>query len=121
MKTRKNTSAIALTPEQILAIQAILAGASKPKAEPKRKVARKGEITAHAEGFTFTWTYEKMRETGSTQYRLVVADASGRTLTHGNGFPYAVNEADRTLADRVKAGEIKFALGLARNWAKKSA
>ena len=124
MGKRKSTAvAPALTSEQVAALLALLAAApaSTPAPAKPRKAKAKpsGDVVASASGFTFAWTREKVKRSGAVQYRLVIADASGRTLTRDAGYPYAVKEQDGTLAARVAAhGVPAFALGLAKSLAR---
>ena len=102
--------------EQIAALTKAITGAQAPV----RKAKASGDIVAQAQGFTFAWTKVGVAGTGATKFRLAITDSSGRTLTHGEGYPYRVNEAERTLQERVDTGKIKFAISLAKTLAKRA-
>jgi hypothetical protein len=121
---RKSKSvAPALTSEQVAALLALLAAAPAstpaPEAKPRKAKAKPSgdAIVASAGGFTFAWTHEKTKKSGTQQYRLVITRGR-KTLTRGAGYPYPVDEAKGTLVERLAGGVPKFAMGLATSLAK---
>lgn len=124
MARTKKRDAVALTQEQIAALLALLADAGAKAPDPAPVSAKQpkaaGDIVAQADGFTFAWTREKVKESGAVQYRLAITGKRGKALTHGTGYPYAVREENGTLAERVaSAGVPAFARSLAKSLAKK--
>ncbi len=124
MGKRKNTAvAPALTSEQVAALLALLAGTTPaptpaPAKAGKAKAKPSGDALVASEGgFTFAWTREKVKNSGAVQYRLVITRGR-KTLTRDAGFPYAVNEAKGTLAQRLANGVPAYAMGLAKSLAR---
>ena len=123
-KSKRKAKAVAptLTSEQIAALLVLLAGTTPaPTPAPARtgKAAKPSgdAIVASEGGFTFAWTHEKTKKSGTQQYRLVITRGR-KTLTRGTGYPYPVSEANGTLVERLAGGVPTFAMGLAKSLAK---
>lgn len=121
-KRKSKSAAVAptLTSEQVAALLALLAPASTPApAKPRKAKATpaRDAITASEGGFTFAWTHEKTRKSGTQQYRLVITQGR-KTLTRDAGYPYPVREENGTLRERLANGVPAFAMGLAKSLAR---